>query len=302
MASLVNQLQHALRERFKPGSSKHAAEKEMKQITVYSYKYRENLNDFSRDFGHYIKEHYPDIKQVKEINKTHVNAYLEDKLYKGRSSSYVAELRSCASKMGDIASSVYGCNTDWRSDVKGPSLQDTGKYKNLNMLTQEQWQDLKADISGCRGQSAIAVELAGAFGLRVRELTKITPKDIEQDGILHIHKSKGGRSRDLEVTTEEQRIVIDKLKELSEYHEPLQKIITVQPDSINKFYREHAEKIGVQDADVYGVHQLRRMYATELYHSLIGEGVEEQEAENKVSNWLGHGNNRPDVIERYVQK
>lgn len=170
------------------------------------------------------------------------------------------------------------------------------------MVVREQWNRLKSDISGTRGQSALAIEVAGAFGLRVNELTKLTPKDLENEGYLHIHKSKGGRSRDLEIRTDEQRLVIQKLKIAAEDLEPLQKIITIQSDSINKFYREHAASVGIESSSIYGVHQLRRMVATELYHDLISRGLDEKDAENEVSHWLGHGDNRADVISRYVQK
>jgi len=206
--------------------------------------------------------------------------------------------------MGRLSSAQYSCSTNWESAVKGP--QKAPKQGNpldgLNLLNKEQWKDLKEHISHSKSQSALAVEVAGAFGLRVTELTKITPKDLETEGVLHIFKSKGGRSRDLEIHTEEQRVAVQKLKAVAEALEPLQKIISVQSDSINKFYKEHATAIGVEKVDAYGIHQLRRMVATDLYHDLISKGVEEKDAENQVSHWLGHGDNRADVIAHYVQK
>lgn len=106
-ASLVNQMQYALSQRFKAGASKHAAEQEVKQVTVYSYKYRENLNDFAKDFGRFVKAKHPDVRFVKDIMVKHVDEYLQSKIDSGCSKNYINELRSAAVKMGHLTSAVY---------------------------------------------------------------------------------------------------------------------------------------------------------------------------------------------------
>lgn len=165
----------------------------------------------------------------------------------------------------------------------------------------DDWSRLKEHIEEKDCQSSRALVVAAAFGLRVSELTKICPADISDDS-LHIHRSKGGRSRDLEVRTDEQREAIEMLKELSKDLDTLERVFTVKGSSINKFYRENASAVGIEDCEVYGVHQLRRLHATEYYHELKEDGYSELDACDAVSEWLGHGKNRSDIIKLYVNR
>lgn len=308
MSSLFQQMHRSIDVAFKPGMSKHAATEEMRSAVVVSYRHEKNLNDLARDLSNYLKEAHPELKLVRDVKAEHVSEYLAEKKREGCSDNYIKTLRSQAAKIGDLASNLYRTDIDWGKGVKAPenalkqAKNGEEDMKDINTITPAQYEELKERIEGKRGQSKDAILIAGAFGLRVSELTKLTPKDIEEEGKLHIHRSKGGRSRDLEVRTQEQAEAIERLKKLSEGKAELQRIFTIENDSINKFYRENAQAVGIEKAEQYGIHQLRRMCATSLYHELIGEGSTIKDAEDQVSQWLGHGKNRPDVIERYVDR
>lgn len=300
--SLYHQMYRAVESAFTPGQSKHAAEEYERRARVYSYEYRQKLNDFSADFSKYIKTHYPEIKLIKEIEPDHVSEYLEAKHDAGCSDSYVKSLTSYASKLGHLTSNLYQCDINWHDDVKTPEIASkTAEIEPINDISVDDWSRLKEHIEEKDCQSSRALVVAAAFGLRVSELTKICPADISDDS-LHIHRSKGGRSRDLEVRTDEQREAIEMLKELSKDLDTLERVFTVKGSSINKFYRENASAVGIEDCEVYGVHQLRRLHATEYYHELKEDGYSELDACDAVSEWLGHGKNRSDIIKLYVNR
>lgn len=274
---------------FKPGRSKHSATEDERNATTYSFRHEKNLNDFARGFSDYIREIHPDIRQVRDIKAEHVSQYLADKKADGLSDSTIRIMQSHAAKVGELASNLYKTDIDWSHGVNAPekglktpqNAQDN--LVGLNSLTSNQWESLKEQIQDKRGQSKDAILIAGAFGLRVSELTKLTAKDISVDGNLHIHQSKGGRDRDLEVRNDEQRAAIELIRSLSIGKAELQRIFTVENDSINKFYKEQAKAIGATKVNQYGIHQLRKMNATNYYHELRGNGLSEREAENKVS-------------------
>lgn len=203
--SLFQQMHRSVDMAFKPGMSKHAATEEVRSATVVSFSHKDNLNDFARGLSNYIKEEHPDIKMVKQITHEHINEYLEAKKQEGCSDSYLKTLRSHAAKLGNLTANLYQTKIDWATGINTPenapkqAKNTEDDMKGLNKITEKQYEELKERIENKRGQSKDAIFIAGAFGLRVSELTKITPQDIKEDGTLHIHRSKGGRSRDLEV-------------------------------------------------------------------------------------------------------
>lgn len=173
--------------------------------------------------------------------------------------------------------------------------------KEINDISREDWNRLKDHIKDKNCQSADCVVIGGAFSLRVSELCNLRPADLKENE-LHIHQSKGGRDRDLIVHNKEQLDALNHLKELAAGLNEHQRIFTVQSDSINKFYRENAKAVNIKDSEIFGLHQLRRMGATEMYHELRAAGSTDREASDAVSEMLGHGSNRADVERSYIKK
>lgn len=147
-------------------------------------------------------------------------------------------------------------------------------------------------------------DLMRVFGLRVLEAIQMIPMESDQGSTLKVEEgTKGGRTRTVEIRTDEQRTVLEAAKRLAA--ESPQRTIC-QPrrslsQSIRRFYYVMSEKLGISKA-VLGVtpHGLRHEYANNLYESQSGSkspvrgggGIVDRAADayarSKVTADLGH--------------
>jgi integrase len=115
---------------------------------------------------------------------------------------------------------------------------------------------------------------------------------------LHIHRSKGGRSRDMPIAKE----LIPFLKEIKTQFDENQRICPLKNDSVNKFVCrvfEFHRITDYKDAKT-SVHAIRKLWAQKLYDKLRHEGKTIKQACEEVSVQLGHGKDRKDVFNRYI--
>jgi site-specific recombinase XerC len=117
-------------------------------------------------------------------------------------------------------------------------------------------------------------DLMRVFGLRVLEAIQMIPLESDQGSTLKVEEgTKGGRTRTVEMRTDEQRTVLEAAKRLAA--ESPQKTMC-QPrrslsQSIRRFYYVMSEKLGISKAAL-GVtpHGLRHEYANDLYEKQTG--------------------------------
>jgi integrase len=148
--------------------------------------------------------------------------------------------------------------------------------------------------------AVISIELAGRFGMRVSETCKLKPKDINFNTMqLHIHESKGGRSRDIEIRSND----IDYFKRIIENKPMDKRLVTIKEDSVNKYLSRAEESLGIREkykeADT-GIHCIRKMVAQQRYDMYRSNGLSKKDAINKVSEYLGHGKNRTETMKQYI--
>lgn len=294
--NLKQQMIYSIDNAFVPGVKKHTLTPgEAEQNTrIHSYQYRENLRDTACDFAKFARENYG-IRMAKDLREEHAKAYLESKINECTPRT-IEQYRSRLTTIGNILSDNYGYNIRLKTEPILKPLEDE-KRRSIAM-DRKDWEKVLEHGNDC--QSKMALKMAEAFGLRVSEAVKIEPRDIKEN-VLHIHKSKGGRDRDISIRTEHQREV---LKELEEYREVAmnEPILKVQADSVNKYLHSTLKRLQIKQYDEHdtGVHAIRKMYATERYDELREEGKSHVEAWGDVSEELGHSRNREDLFKVYV--
>ena len=295
--NLKHQMLHSIDNAFCPGVKKRdltPGEREQKTM-IMSHQYKHNIRDTACDFARYAKEEFG-IKMARDLRPEHAQAFLDSKA-KHCSPTTLDQYRSRLSTLGDILSDNYGyaINLTTQRSAEPPEAQ---KMRSIAM-DRSHYDKLMEHGNEC--QSKMAIQVAEAFGLRVSELSKLTLGDIKED-VLHIHQSKGGRDRDIEIRTDHQREVLEAVQAYSKAEAYNDRLFTVQPDSINKYLHTTLTRLGINEYDEHntGIHSVRKMYATERYDELREAGVSHKEAWGDVSEELGHGRDREDLFRVYV--
>lgn len=75
----------------------------------------------------------------------------------------------------------------------------------------------------------------------------------------------------------------------------------VQPKSVTKALERACKKSGVDLPTYNKNHAFRKLFAQESYNHMRVTGVDKQTALNYATNQLGHGDNRRDLANRYIQ-
>jgi integrase len=113
--------------------------------------------------------------------------------------------------------------------------------------------------------TAMSLRLQAAFGLRREESIKLRPQWADRGDTLHLKASwtKGGRERDVPISTELQRDVLNKAKTLAGAGSLIPAEMSYR-DQLNRF------KARTATAGIDHVHGLRHAYAQTRYETLTG--------------------------------
>lgn len=113
--------------------------------------------------------------------------------------------------------------------------------------------------------TAMSLRLQAAFGLRREESIKLRPQWADRGDSLHLKASwtKGGREREVPVTTDEQRQVLADAKALAGAGSLIPAEMSYR-DQLNRFKAQTAK------AGIDHVHGLRHAYAQARYEALTG--------------------------------
>lgn len=297
--NLKYQFLNAIDRNFKEGMDKHSIKRAGQKdgIKIFSYADRRNLIDVASNFSNFMREKHPEIKKVGGITPQHVQNFLNSKA-KECSTKTLEQYKSKFNKLEKLANATYRtANASFTRDIVVP----VGKEKQRSIeMNREHYNKLLNNIKESKSQAVPAIQLAGRFGLRVSETVNLKGKDIQLDkGVLHIHESKGGRSRDIPITKESDRAFLEALK--SQYADN-QRIVSIKEDSVNRFLQRELEKIGLEQYRERGtgIHAIRKMYAQETFDELRQRGYEIKDSLDRVSELLGHGRDRDELMRQYV--
>lgn len=296
------------------GKDKHAAKHVGKYLdTVYSYAERKNLTKLTSQISDFLKENYSDVKMLYDINNNMVQAFFNKKAESKKcNNETLQQYRSRINKLQHVVNDVYNIDVNWYKDLIVPSTNNT--KKRTIAMSKEHYNAIldRAYKMNSKSQAIIAVELAGRFGLRVSETCKIQKRDIDlENNILHVHESKGKRSRVVKLNCDSEikfrDTNISNREFLKNLYDSLgkkdERAVNIKEDSVNAYLARAESALGFRsiykEADT-GVHCIRKAVAQELYDNLREEGKEKREVLNEVSHFLGHGDDRDECIKAYV--
>lgn len=266
---------------------------------IYSFAARNNLIDTAGNFCTFMKEKYPEIKMLRDINVTHINHYLESKT--NVSQLTLNQLASRINSLERISNKHYHQSVNWHTGRQIPDASILSRragacFTNAQKEMLLAYLDSKKDCSGKNG-----VLIASNFGLRSSEITNLKVKDIYNDHI-HIHAGKGGRNRDIAITPEQHSF----LKNIAKGLNPNDRIIPIRPMGVSGYLRACCKTLSLSEPSFNkilvaksSIHAMRKNYATNLYNSEIASGKDHRKAMEIVMNNLGHSADREPLFQTY---
>lgn len=304
MASLKHQFLTCIDRNFNEGGSdKHSAKNGQHSGTedtmgrVWSFAERKSLIDVSSQLAVFCKENFG-TKQIKDITSSNIQDFLKSKsevCNRNSLENYVSRLN----KIGVLVNKTFEtADVHWRGNIVAPAsaVSMEGKIRDV-WMTRDDFNIILELGKDSKSSAPIAIELAGIGGFRASELEKLQVRDCNFDtNTIHIHESKCGRSRDIELTTEQ----MDRIKEIINEKGligPNDHIVGIKAESIDRWLNRACSNL---ELNQYvnarsGIHSIRKMVADEKYNKYIEEGYSKKEAIDKVSAFLGHGENRKDI-------
>jgi len=255
------------------------------------------------------------LTDIRGLRLKHIVAWVQDLEAKGRKPStlqkYVSMIKTLTTfigkpgMMGDPRDLLVNPANFQRQYVSNIDKSDEGKAIDWPVLSQLVLQH--------EPRLAAQYALMKPFGLRFEEAAKLKPELADRGNYLHVVEgTKGGRPRDVSISTQEQRQVLDHLKTL---------VVSPQGSTIPKRLRynqwkDHAyyinRKVGFTKALAgYTPHGLRHGFANNRYQELAGTAspvrggshqLNDPEFESKVrlqvSRELGHS--REQITSAYI--
>lgn len=268
-----------------------------------SFGSRETYKDSSIRFAKHAAAVWG-IQNVKAASNKHIQSYVTEMMDNDLAPGYIktelSGIRHLLSIMGS-KNKIYATNDKFGvpnrvSEVKpGATYQE---YKVARELAEKKFGKV----------GALAVDLQYFFGLRINESQALRTRrivDAYKTGILYLDKSdgtKGGRPREIPVTTPEQRQVINMaLKYIQAEKKTLgDRLLTAREKGAVHRAKHAYQRMYADNARLLGdisSHDLRRAFAQSLYNRSAGDDKKKMQT---VCEALGHNKNRDDITARYV--
>ncbi len=284
------QFKYCIDTHFREGMDKHSMKRNGKDNSkIYSYSDRKNLIDSSSNFSNWLKENHNEIRQLKDINSTHIQEFLNEKA-KTCSTKTLEQFQSYFRKLEALCNDTYNTNVDFHSAVTPISIKNGGgKIRNI-MCSDAQYQSL---LKTTNSNLKSALILSKNFGLRASECSKLQYKDIKEDGI-YIADSKGKRNRFIEAENQQQQEILQQFRGGKQG-----RICPVQTGSLQQAFNRECKKQGI-DFQNGAFHTLRKNFATTKYKEHREKGETIQQALDSVSHALGHGSKRNKLMKEYI--
>lgn len=283
------QFLHCINTNFREGMDKHSLKSQGKDNSrIFSFSDRKNLLDLSSSFSNWLKINYPDVKQLYEIDSSHIQEFLSLKA-NNCSQKTLEQYQSRFRKLEVLANSTYNINVNYHNVITPPSCRNGGgKIRNAMLSTDNYNKLLKSTNINFRK----ALILSFNFGLRAAECAKLRYEDISSDGI-KIIDSKGKRNRFIPVENNQQKKIIE------DFLNKKGRVSPIQVGSLQQAFNREKKKQGINITNG-DFHTARKAFATSKFLEYRKQGQTVQQALNNVSHRLGHGNNRNELMKQYI--
>ena len=271
---------------------KHAGQ--MDGTRIYSYSDRSNLVDLASGFAEYMKQTHPQVKEVRHITTDHVQAVMSAKCDTA-SQATLSQYASRFGKLERLVNDTYkSCKVDFHSIVVPASNVNGGGKVRSQMLAASDYHTLLNSTTNTNLYNALT--LSYCCGLRAAECSKLQAKDWNpKTCTISIVDSKGKRSREVKVP-QQHIAAVNAVMTSTEG-----RICNCQTESLQKAFRRQLTTCGLADTYKLGAfHMTRKAYATNMYKECRAQGMSVQSSLSAVSQSLGHGANRNELMKEYI--
>lgn len=313
--SLENQMLHALANAKSQGESKRSYRSETGSTgaKVFSMAYETDLRDTIKNVCQYLKDS-TEIRYVKDIQKSDLQNYLREKSLTCNYET-CSKIKSHLVKVEKICQSRYGKCIDWQSDrLTVPVNVDRPVNIKDYVATQMDYNKLKSVMQTGRSETWKSVVLSRYAGCRVRETAYIKVGRYTPEGgrwgfgtVTLQGKSdgtKGGRWRTYDIISRDAQRELSEVfsgRSGGEYVIQQKDGSPVDPRSITRAMERACKKSGVDLPKYNKNHSFRKLFAQENYDAARSTGMTKRESLDYANHQLGHGDNRKDLSDRYVQ-
>ena len=291
---------------------------------IYANKSFDDMLDLAKNFGKFIREHYPEKTRAYQIDKDTVQAYFNSKPNNWNDDTMWTNY-SRMKKLEKCCKHIYFRDKDkfdW--DMKNifvPKSTKDVKYKKDKPIPADVAKVAIADLEKKDSEAVNGVKLSFCMGMRAEETTCLQVKNIRFDkgefgfGYVVIVRgpdggAKGGRPRKIPILDKADQ---DMLKSAVAGKNPDDYVVAKKPTKSNpddiKMLPETVEDVFCEalrerHGDTYlynALHGLRKTWA-QRYYDITREKYDKTRAVAKTNMVLGHGYNRgPGALKTYVK-
>ena len=288
------------------GASKHSdMASNQKNGKIYSWSSYHSRVDVACQFSSYVREHYPEVKEARQLTKEMAESFLLSK-----SATCTTETLDCyrsnLSSLGENINRTYGSA---RVDLKVSKIVGTTSNQESRCKTMTD-----AHISALRDSYKVgssghtAVTLASVAGCRASEIVRLKPEHIEVKSssfaTVFIRGGKGNRDRTIQIHDPQG---VKALADIKASTAEGARLVSCKVGSIQKSLNRHMSVLsgsngGSMKAEYKysGIHSIRKSFAQKEYDR-YRQNHTRQESLNHVSRQLGHGEGRDlATLQRYV--
>jgi integrase len=269
---------------------------EDQEVKVFSYNEKFRLLDTAKMLSNYIKENFPDVKQIKDVNSNIIQKFLNDKANICTQNT-INTYNKSLNKIAAICNKNYiSCNLKWKEDVIVPTAL-TQKSQLRGVANQIPLSDLNKICDYAKKNYSISGQIILAqreLGIRVNELITIKVENIDiKNNILHLPNCKGNKNLDREITPKLKEVLE---KNIQQMNITSGRLFPITENAVNTYLRRTEVKLGIQGR--FSIHNIRSKISQEFYDNLRESGVSKEDALKQTSIWLNHGPDRFGLLKK----
>lgn len=294
--NIKHQIQQAINNNFQEHTDKHAYKSQDEQESkIFSYNEKFRLLDTAKMLNNYIKDKFPNVKQIKDITPNIIQEFLNNKANTCTQNTINTYSQSL-NKIAAICNKNYSsCSLTWKKDAVIPTAV-TQKSQLRGINNQMPVSDLNKVCDYARNNYSVSGQVLLAqreLGIRVNELITIKVENIDfKNKVLHLPNCKGNKNLDREITPGLNSILE---KNIQERNITSGRVFPISENAVNTYLRRTEDKLGIEGK--YSIHNIRATIAQEHFDKLRESGVSKCDAIKQTSLWLNHGPNRERLLE-----
>lgn len=284
---------------------------------VFGFSSRTNLLDTAHSLSKYIKEHYPDIRQVKQITGSICQEWLDSRTKNGCALTTVKAYQSNLTKLSKVINHHFGLHTSFEVKVNAELIPDRTSPREFALSAAEIDRVRQSIVKPCHSSNFFV--FSSYTSVRVNSVSLRVQDIVFQNGdtvIVNIVGDKGGRDRQVQVVDKDfysfcRTLVDGKEKTASLFG-------NIKPDSANRWLNRKLKKlnIAIPQSKCIGGHKIMKSgnhsvrkssiqaYYNRQYQFYINQGhmpsVASKIAQGDVCLRLGHSRDRVDILNVYL--